>query len=151
MEEMCKKHNVELEYTALHTPQMNELVERRIAIRLLNGPRAAMHSANFNAETRKKLWAEAINYTEAVHNSMATSRSVKGANELFYGKKASFQNHMVEFGRVGYVTKREKILGRLEDHAVKCVFVGYGKNHSGDTYRIYNPTTKRIILSHDVK
>ena len=82
---------------------------------------------------------------------MATSRSVKSANEFFYGKKPSFLYHMVEFGRVGYVTKREKISGKLEDRAVKCVFVGYGRNHSGDTYRMYNPVTKRIILSRDVK
>ena len=70
MEEMCKKHNVELEYTAPPTPQINGVVECRIA-ELLNGARAAMYSANFNAETRKKLWVEAINYTETVRNSMS--------------------------------------------------------------------------------
>ena len=58
---------------------------------------------------------------------------------------------MVEFGRIGYVTKREKISGKFEDRAIKCVFIGYGKHHSGDTYRMYNPGTKRIILSRDVK
>ena len=29
--------------------------------------------------------------------------------------------------------------------------VGYAKSHSGDTYRMFNPATKRIILSRDVK
>ena len=150
MAEMCKKYSVEMEYTAPYTPQMNGVVERRIAV-LLNGARAAMYAANFNEETRKKLWAETISYTETVRNSMATSRSVKSANELFYGEKPSFLYHMVEFGRVGYVTKREKISGKFEDRAIKCVFVGYGRNHSGDTYRIYNPITKRIFLSRDIK
>ena len=72
MTEMCKKYNIEMEYTAPYTPQMNGVVERRIAV-LLNGARAAMYAANFNEETRKKLWAEAISYTETVRNSMATS------------------------------------------------------------------------------
>ena len=76
---------------------------------------------------------------------------MKSANEFFYGRKPSFLYHMVEFGRVGYVTKREKISGKLEDRATKCVFIGYGRNHSGDTYRMYNPVTKRVILSRDVK
>ena len=65
MIEMCQKHNVEMEYTAPYTPQMNGVVERRIAV-LLNGARAAMYAANFNEDTRKKLWAEAISYTETV-------------------------------------------------------------------------------------
>ena len=38
----------------------------------------------------------------------------------------------------------------MEDRAIKSIMVGYGNNHSGDTYRLYNPSTKRIILSRDV-
>ena len=36
------------------------------------------------------------------------------------------------------------------ERAIKCVMVGYARNHTGDTYRMYNPGTKRIILSRDV-
>ena len=54
MAEMYEKYNVEMEYTAPYTPQMNGVVERRIAV-LLNGARAAMYSANFTEETRKLL------------------------------------------------------------------------------------------------
>ena len=78
-----------MEYTTPHTPQMNGVVERRIAV-LLNGARAAMYAANFNEESRKKLWAETVKYTEDVRCSMATSKSTTSANELFFGKKPSF-------------------------------------------------------------
>ena len=33
---------------------------------------------------------------------------------------------------------------------MKCVFVGYADDHSGDTYKFYNPATKATILSRDV-
>ena len=41
MTEMCQKHNVEMEYMAPYTPQMNGVVERRIAV-LLNSARAGL-------------------------------------------------------------------------------------------------------------
>ena len=71
--------------------------------------------------------------------------------KCFFGKKPSFLWNMVEFGRIGYVTRRDmKIKGKLMEQAIKCIMVGYTQNHAGDTYRMYNPATKRIILSRDV-
>jgi hypothetical protein len=35
--------------------------------------------------------------------------------------------------------------------AEKCVFVGYADHHTPDTYRMYKPNTRTIILSRDVK
>ena len=58
---------------------------------------------------------------------------------------------MIELGRIGYVTKREKILGKLEERSTKMIMVGYATNHSGDVYRMYDPRTKCIILLRDVK
>ena len=59
---------------------------------------------------------------------------------------------MVEFGRIGYVTIRDKnIKKKTDERAIKAIMVVYAKSHSGDTYRMFNPATKRIILSRDVK
>ena len=149
LQKVCEKFGVQLEYTAPYTPQMNGVVERRIAV-LLGGARAIMFSANLADDAKKKLWAEAVSYMETTRNSMSTTKNKESANKLFYGKHPSFLSNMVEFGRVGYVTKRDKMKGKIEDRAIKCVMVGYGRNHSGDTYRLYNPATKRILLSRDV-
>ena len=71
--------------------------------------------------------------------------------ELFYGKKPSFVRFMVEFGRIRYVTRRDvKMKGKLAERAIKCIMVGYARNYAGDVYHLYNPSTKRILLSHDV-
>jgi len=33
---------------------------------------------------------------------------------------------------------------------MKAIFVGYADKHAGNVYRFINPSTTRIILSHDV-
>ena len=130
---------------------MNGVVKRRIAV-LLNGERDVMYSANLTDELRKKIWAEAVNYTEEVRNSMATTRSVTTSDEIFFGKKPTILPYMVEFGRIGYVTIRDNnIKKKTDERAINAIMAGYAKSHSGDTYRMFNPVTKRIILSRDVK
>ena len=32
----------------------------------------------------------------------------------------------------------------------KTIMVGYAENHTGDTYKLYNPETKRVIMKRDV-
>jgi len=58
--------------------------------------------------------------------------------------------HLIQFGRIGYVTIRTPV-NKLDDKAIKCVMIGYSENHSGDTYRLFNPITKKVIQSRDVK
>jgi hypothetical protein len=38
-----------------------------------------------------------------------------------------------------------------EATAQGCFMLGYAREHAGDTYRMYNPATKKIIMSRDVK
>ena len=146
---VCNLHDVELEYTAPHTPQMNGVCERRIAVNL-NGARAFLYASNFNESMRKLLWAEAVYYTEQVRNAMSTSTSKVSADVKFWGKHPNFLKKMVEFGRIAYVTKRDKMIGKLDQRGVKMIMVGYAEGHSSDVYRMYNPGTKRVILTRDV-
>jgi hypothetical protein len=44
-----------------------------------------------------------------------------------------------------------KLRVKLAPKAIKCLFVGYEFNHSAHTYRLYNPKTRHIILSRDVR
>jgi hypothetical protein len=58
--------------------------------------------------------------------------------------------HLVQFGRLGYVTDRRKIKS-LAPKSIKYLFVGYPFNHSAHTYSMYNPRTRHIILSRDIR
>ena len=72
-------------------------------------------------------------------------------DEMFYDRKPKLYDNMVPFGLIGHIKKRERIQGKLQDKTYKGIMIGYAKNHAADTYRLYNPDTKRIILSRDVR
>ena len=58
---------------------------------------------------------------------------------------------MIEFGRVVYVTNQQRIKAKWQEKSHKMIMVGYAKNHAADTYRMYNPKTRHIIETRDVK
>jgi hypothetical protein len=56
----------------------------------------------------------------------------------------------VEFGRIGQIALRKKIHGKWKEKSYRAIMVGYAKNHSADTYRLYNPVKRSIIENRDV-
>jgi hypothetical protein len=72
--------------------------------------------------------------------------------QKFYNKAPLLKlEHFVQFGRLRYVTDRRKIKSKLAPKAIKCLFVGYELNHCVHTNQLYNPKTRHIILSRDVR
>jgi hypothetical protein len=76
-------------------------------------------------------------------------QSHRSPYQKFYNKAPLLKlEHLVQFGRLVYVTDRMKIKSKLAPKAIKCLFVDYAFNHSAHTYRI---KTTHIILSRDVR
>ena len=50
-----------------------------------------------------------------------------------------------------YITKRCNIKGQMKDKTYKAIMVGYAKTCTRDTYKIYNPETKRVFMSRYIK
>ena len=46
--------------------------------------------------------------------------------------------------QIGYKSK-------ISDKGKEAFFVGYATEHAGDVYRMYDPNTKRIKISRDVR
>ena len=104
-------------------------------------------------ETQGLLWPEAINTTTKLGNSLPKSGESLDPYTKCYGedaKKHRILDYLQPFGRVAYITNRTKIKAKLDPKSFKCIFVGYADDHSGDTYKFYNPATKQTILSRDV-
>jgi hypothetical protein len=57
---------------------------------------------------------------------------------------------LIEWGRIGYVTKRDDIVKKFKDKFKPCVIIGYESDHAGDVYRMYNPVARKIVLSRDI-
>ena len=152
LQEVCAKFGVQLEYTSPNTPQQNGVVERRITVDRERA-HAMLAGARIREDAKTLLRAEAESTAETLANLACTQRSKdKSPNQLFNGRKSKLQaGHLVEFGRIGYVTLRTKIKKKWVDKSFKGIMVGYAMDHTPDTYRIYNPETGAVIMTRDVK
>lgn len=139
---LCLEHGVRLEFTAPNTPQMNGIVERRIAVLIVRA-NASMMAAGINEEGRKKLWAEAVNYHNDTENVTLSTVRREPAESALYRPSEKLFRHLQPFGRTGIVTIRRKFSGKWKERGIKMIMVGYARGHPPDTYRMYhldNPT-----------
>lgn len=58
-------------------------------------------------------------------------------------------SHFKVFGRITYAHIREELTQELDSISEKYNFVGYSEKSKG--YRLYNPDTKKFLISKDVK
>ncbi|MCO5589248.1 hypothetical protein L7F22_043214 [Adiantum nelumboides] len=95
-----------------------------------------------------KLWMEAVACAAHVLNKCPT-RALKTITpyEAWYDRKPSV-SHLRVFGCLVYAHIPLQLRGKLDDKAVKCIFVGYSSGSKG--YRLYNPATNKIFESRDV-
>jgi hypothetical protein len=50
----------------------------------------------------------------------------------------------------GTVKIKSDMTPKLADHGVQCVFVGYAIGRSGNTYHMWDPSTRHVHVSRDV-
>lgn len=96
----------------------------------------------------KSFWAEAVRWAVYVLNRSPTA-VVEGMTpeESWSGRKPSVEHFRV-FGCVGHVHVPDVKRHKLEDKSVECVLLGINSESKG--YRLYDPSTKRIVTSRDV-
>jgi hypothetical protein len=63
---------------------------------------------------------------------------------------ATFVKNLRECGEVGIIKLRTSTTPKIYDRGKPCMFVGYCLNHAGDTFRLWDPDTKRVHLSQDI-
>ena len=67
--------------------------------------------------------------------------------EAWNGRKPSIA-HLHVFGFLAYALLSMQQRKKMDDKAVKCIFVGYNFKSKG--YFLYHPQSKRILVSRDV-
>ena len=97
------------------------------------------------------LWAESDHSRKRVRNSMATTGSSTSPFKRLYGEKPKIIGLFSEFGRIGYVTKQYKFKKKITDKKFNAIMVGYTDNHTRYMYKMYNPGTKRVIMTRYIK
>ncbi|MCO5604581.1 hypothetical protein L7F22_058749 [Adiantum nelumboides] len=137
------KKGIKHQCTMPYTPQQNGVAERK--------NRSLMEMARCMLKAKSlphKLWMEVVACAAHVLNRCPT-RALKTITpyESWYDRKPSV-NYLRVFGCLAYAHIPQQLRGKLDDKAVKCIFVGYSSGSKG--YRLYNPATNKIFESRDV-
>ncbi|KAK1644413.1 hypothetical protein QYE76_062218 [Lolium multiflorum] len=98
-----------------------------------------------NAKMHRSFWAEAASTAcYLINRSPSVPLDKKTPIEVWSGSPADYSDLRV-FGCTAYAHVDN---GKLEPRAVKCIFLGYGSGVKA--YRLWNPETKKIVLSRNV-
>ncbi|KAJ9542985.1 hypothetical protein OSB04_029491 [Centaurea solstitialis] len=97
----------------------------------------------------KHFWAEAAKWACYVLNRcMSRSLDEKVPEEFWKGSKPSVEKFKV-FGCIGHVHIPAQLRTKLDARSHKCVFLGISQESKA--YRLYDPSSKKVVISRDVK
>jgi transposase InsO family protein len=139
------EHGITRQVTPAYTPQHNGVAER-VNRTIFNGIRCMLHRAGLSTF----LWPEAARTAVFIRNR-CPSRSIdrgRTPQELWTGDKPSLDLLRV-FGCIAHVhVPKERRGNKLSDRSIQCIHVGYSLESKA--YRLYDPASKKIIISRDV-
>lgn len=141
--DFCKEEGIRRQLTTAYTPQQNGIAERKNRT-VMNMVRALLSAK----KAPKYLWLEAANWTFYVLNRCPTS-AVKNITpqEAWNGVKPSVEHFRV-WGSIGHVHVPDVKRSKLDGKSVECVLVGLSEESKA--YRLYNPVSKKMMVSRDV-
>ncbi|MCO5580381.1 hypothetical protein L7F22_034248 [Adiantum nelumboides] len=140
-QEYCHQHGVRHHLTVPNTPQQNGLAERKNRS-LMNSARSMLRVAGLPPS----FWEEAVS-TACYLQNRSYSRTIRGIPySRWYGKEPDYSFFRI-FGCTCYAFIPIPSRHKLDDRAVKAIFVGYGEPHGVKGYRVYDPAKKNFFFS----
>lgn len=139
----CDGAGIRRHLTAPYTPQQNGVVERRNRTLMEMARSLLKHMSMPNY-----LWGEAIRHSTYLINRVATrALNDQTPYEMLRSKRPNI-SHLRVFGCVGYAKIEGTQLKKLDDRSLMLVHLG--TEPGSKAYRLYNPNTRRVIVSRDV-
>lgn len=139
----CEEHGIKRQLTAAYTPQQNGVAERRNRT-IMNMVRCLLTEKSMP----KRFWPEAAKWTcHILNRSMTSAVQDKVPEEVWSGVKPSVGYFRV-FGCIGHVHVPEQRRIKLDNRSHKGVLLGVSEQSKA--YRLYDPITERVVISHDV-
>ncbi|KAL0846891.1 hypothetical protein Bca101_020137 [Brassica carinata] len=138
------KHGIVQQTSCPYTPQQNGVAERKNR-HLMEVARSMM----FHAKVPKRFWSDAVQTACYLINRVPT-RILKNLSpfEVLNKNKPSI-DHLRVFGCVCYVWVPGEQRDKLEEKSTKAMFIGYSITQKG--YKCYDPDTRRVLVSREVK
>jgi hypothetical protein len=139
----CEEEGIKRQLTTAYTPHQNGVAERKNRT-VMNMVRCMLSAK----KVPKLFWTEAANWTFYLLNRCPT-HAVKNITpqEAWSGVKPSVE-HLRVWGCIAHVHIPEAKRGKLDDKSFPCIMLGVSDESKG--YRLFDPKTKRIVVSKDV-
>nr|KYP60819.1 Retrovirus-related Pol polyprotein from transposon TNT 1-94 [Cajanus cajan] len=139
----CSSNGITRQLTTPYSPQQNGVAERRNRT-LMNMVRCMLTAR----DVPKEYWPEAANLATHILNRCPTSVLPNMTPEEAWKERKPSVTHLKVFGCIGYVHVPDVTRKKLDEKSIKCVYVGVSEESKA--FRMYNPETKKIIISRDV-
>ncbi|CAL9026795.1 unnamed protein product [Prunus brigantina] len=140
---LCEDAGIQRQFTMAYTPQQNGVVERKNRI-VVEMAKAMLHEKGLPYY----LWAEAVHTAVYLLNRCPTKALRDKTPFEAYSTRKPGVAHLKVFGSVCFVHKPEENRQKLDAKNTRGVFVGYATCEKG--YRVFDPVTRKLILSRDV-
>ncbi|KAI5342232.1 hypothetical protein L3X38_010107 [Prunus dulcis] len=139
----CAEVGIQRQLTVAYSPQQNGVAERKNRT-VVEMAKSMLHEKSIPYE----FWAEAINTAVYLLKRCPTKSLNKVTPfEAYTGRKPGIA-HLKIFGSPCHVLIPSALRHKLEENSHKCILIGYGLCEKG--YRIFDPSSRKVILSRDV-
>ena len=139
----CEEAGIKRQLTAPYSPQQNGVVERRNRT-VMEMARSLLKSMNVPGA----FWGEAVRHSVHLLNRLPTKpMGYRTPFEAWNGRKPQL-GHFRVFGCKAHVRPATPHLKKLDDRSVPMVY--FGVEEGSKAHRLYNPQTKKIVVSRDV-
>lgn len=138
-----QQEGIQQQRTAPYTPQQNGVAERKNRT-LVEMARCMM----MESQIGNQFWAEAVSMANFIQNRLPAKDLHKTPFEYWFGTKPNL-SQFKRFGAKCYVFTPDECRRKLDAKAIEAVLVGY--DLVSKAYRCYVPSTKRVVISRDVK
>lgn len=139
----CASYGIRRQLTTAYSPQQNGVSERKNRT-ILNMVRSMLKTSGIP----KEFWPEAVNWSVHVLNRSPTVAVKHMTPEEAWSDRKPTVDHFKVFGCIAYSHVPDENRRKLDDKGVKCIFLGVSEESKA--YRLFNPITKKIIISRDV-
>jgi Integrase core domain len=138
------EHGIARQITPAYTPQHNGVAERSNRT-IFEGIRCVLHRAGLSWY----FWPEAARAIVYIRNRCPTrALPTSTPYEAWTGIKPSITELRV-FGCVAHIhVPKQRRVSKLSDRSTLCLHMGYSTESKA--YRLYDPTTGKIVISRDV-
>ncbi|GKB48853.1 retrovirus-related pol polyprotein from transposon TNT 1-94 [Tanacetum coccineum] len=137
------EQGIKRQLTAAYTPQQNGVSERKNRT-ILNMVRSLMQ----HSKVPKNFRPEAVNWSIHILNRSPTFAFQNMTPEEAWSGKKPDVSHFRVFGCIAYARVPDQKRKKLDDKGEKCILLGV--SDCSKAFKLYNPNTKKIIISRDV-